>query len=46
MDNWESSESLVKAMEWERFTFCVRRIFEEAEFCRPSTSGNITLNWS
>jgi hypothetical protein len=45
MDNWESSKSLVKATEWECFTFCVKNIFQEPEFCHPSASGNITLNW-
>jgi hypothetical protein len=45
MDNWESSESLVKATDWECFTFCSKNIFNDTEFCRPTTSGNIMLNW-
>jgi hypothetical protein len=45
MDNWESSELLVKATEWECFTFCTKNIFQEPEFCCLSAGGNITLNW-
>jgi hypothetical protein len=32
MDNCETSESLVKATKWERYTFCVKNIFENHEF--------------
>ncbi len=44
MDNWESSESSVKATDWEHFMFCSKNIFNDPEFCCPMTSGNIMLN--